>query len=74
MCIVHRMRNGCLYWMFLVTVDIIKDWLLQVTELPFSVGVELGRCTAPSTVFSLPYGKKRSFVLFFMVSTVNAYS
>ena len=61
--------------MFLVTVDIIKDWLSQVTELPFCVGIELGRCTAPSTVVSQPYGKKkRSFVVLFMVSIVNAYS
>ena len=33
-------------------------WLPQVTELPFCAGIELGRSTAPNTVFSQPYGKK----------------
>ena len=56
--LVYRMRNHRLCWMFLVTVDIIRDWLSQVTELPFCVGIELGRCIAPSTVFWQPYGKK----------------
>ena len=58
MCIMYMMRYDCLYWLFLVTVDIIRDWLPQATELPFCTGIELGRCTAPSTVFSQPYGKK----------------
>ena len=58
MCIIYRMRNDHLGWLFLVTVDIIRDWLPQVTELPFSVGIELGRCIAPSTVFWQPYGEK----------------
>ena len=65
-CIIDIRRNDCLCWLFLVTVDIIRKWLLQVTELPFCTGIELGRCTAPSAVFSQPYGKKRSFgVLFY---------
>ena len=55
MCIMYKMRNDCLCWLLLVTVDIIRDWLPQVTELPLCVGIELGRCTAPSTVFSQPY-------------------
>ena len=74
MCIIYRMRNGCLCWLLLVTVDIIKDWLPQVTELPFCAGVELGHCAAPSTLFSQPYSIKRSFGVLFMVSRVNAYS
>ena len=56
MCIIYRMKHGFLCWLFLVTADIIKDWLPQVTELPFCAGIELGRCTAPSTMFSQPYG------------------
>ena len=56
MYIIYRMRNDCLCWLFLVTVDIIRDWLPQVTELCFCAGIELGRCTARSTVFSQPYG------------------
>ena len=67
MCIIYMMRNDCLCWLFLVTVDIIRDWLQQVTELPFCTGIELGRCTTPSTVFSQPYVKKRSFGVLFMV-------
>ena len=74
MCIICRMRNALLCWLFLVTVDIVRDWLPQVTELPFCTGIELGRCTAPSTVFSQPYGEKRLFGVLFMVSRVNAYS
>ena len=74
MCIIYRRSNDCLCWLFLVTVDIIKDWLPQVIELPFCAGIEVDHCTAPSTVFSQPYGKKRSFVALFMVSRVNAYS
>ena len=58
MSIIYIMRNDCLCWLFLVTVDIIRNCLPQVTELPFCTGIELGRCTAPSTVFSQPYGKK----------------
>ena len=69
MCIIYRMRNNCLCRLFLVTVDIIRDWLPQVTVLPFCAGIELGRCTAPSTVFSQPYGKKRSLRV-----NINAYS
>ena len=61
MCIIYRMRNDCLCWLFLVTIASIRDWFPQVTKLPFCVGIELDRCTAPSTVFSQPYGKKRSF-------------
>ena len=55
MCIIYRMRNVCLCQLFLITVDIMRDWLPQVTELPLCAGVE------SSTVFSQPYGKKRSF-------------
>ena len=57
MCIIYRMRNDCLCWLFPVTVDIVRDWLPQGTELPFCAGVELGRCTAPNCVLSWPYGK-----------------
>ena len=57
MCTIYRMRNDCLCWQFLVTVDIIRDWLPQVTELPFCTVIELGRCTAASTVFSQSFGK-----------------
>ena len=74
MCIIYKMKNSCLCCLFLVTVDIIRDWLPQVTELPFCAGIELGRFIAPSTVFSQPYGKKWSFGVLFMVSRVNAYS
>ena len=75
MCIIYRMSNDCLCWLFLATVDIIRDWFLQVNELPFCAGIELGRCTAPSYVFSQPHGKKnRSFGVIFMISRVNAYS
>ena len=35
MCIIYRMMNYCLCWLFLFTVDIIRDWLPPVTELPF---------------------------------------
>ena len=58
MSIIYIMRNDYLCWLFLVTVDIIRDWLPQVTELPFCTGIELGRYTAPSPVFSQPYDKK----------------
>ena len=61
MCIIYRMRNNCLCWLYLVNAEIIRDWLPQVTELPFCTGMELGRCTAPSTVFSQQYGKKTIF-------------
>ena len=71
MCIIYRMKNGCLCWMSVVIADIIRDWLPQVTQLPFVWFIELGRCTAPSTVFSQPCGKKRSFVVLFMVSRVT---
>ena len=57
MCIIYRMGNDCLCWLFLVTVDIIRDWLPQGTELLFGAGVELGRCTVPNCVLSWPYGK-----------------
>ena len=45
-----------------------------MTELPFGAGIELGRCTAPSTVFSQPYDKNDHFGVLFVVSRVNAYS
>ena len=32
-----------------------------MTKLPFGVGIVLGRCNAPSAMFTQPYGKKRSF-------------
>ena len=35
LCIIYKMRNGCLCWLVLVTVDIIRDWLPQVTKLSF---------------------------------------
>ena len=62
MCIIYRMRNDCLCWLFLVIVYIIRDWLPQVTKLPFCSGIELGRCTAPRTVISQPYGKKTTIL------------
>ena len=34
------------------------EWLPQVTKLPFCAGIELGRCIAQSTVFSLLYDEK----------------
>ena len=61
MCIIYIMTNDCLCWLFLVTADTIRDWFPQGTELPFCTGIDLGRCTAPSTVFSQLYSKKRSF-------------
>ena len=36
------MRNDCLCWLFLVTVDIMMGWLPQVTELPFLCGYWTG--------------------------------
>ena len=42
MCIICRIRNDCLCWLFLVTVDIIRDWLPQVTELCFLRGCWTG--------------------------------
>ena len=71
-CIIYRMRNGCLCWLLIFTVDIIKDWLPQVTESPFCAGIELGRCTAPRNVFS--HMAKLSSGVLFIVSKVNAYS
>ena len=65
MCIIYGIWNGCLCWLFLVPVDIIRDWLPQVTELPFCAGIELGRYTAPSTVFPHPRGKTWSFGVLF---------
>ena len=70
-CIIYRMRNDCLCWLFQATVDIIRDWFPQV---PFCTSIELGRCTVPSALFSQPYGKKRLFGVLLMVSRVNAYS
>ena len=56
----HHLQNE--QWLslltVLVTVDIIRDWLPWVTDLPFCAGIDLGRCTAPSTVFAQPYDKK----------------
>ena len=57
MCIIYKMGNDRLCLLFLVTVDIIRDWLPQGTELSFCAGVELGRCTTPKCVLSWPYGK-----------------
>ena len=57
MWIVYRTRNDCLCWLFLVTVDIFRDMLLQVIELPFCACIVLGHCSAPITVFSQPHGK-----------------
>ena len=57
MCIIYRMGNYCLCWLFLVTIDIIRDWLPQGTESPISAGVKMCRCAAPSSVFSQPYDK-----------------
>ena len=71
MCIIYKMSNECLCWLFLVTVDIIRDWLPQVTELPLCVGIELGRtkyCVEQS------YGTERTFGVLFMVSRENIYS
>ena len=56
MCIIYKMGSDCLCCLFLVTVDIMRAWLPHVTE--FCTGVELGRCTAPRSVFSQPYGKR----------------
>ena len=58
MCIIYIMGNDCLCWLFLVTVDIIRDWLPQVTELPFCTCIEMDRCT----VFSQSYGKKTPII------------
>ena len=60
MCIIYRMRNDCLCWLFLVTFDIIRDWLPQLTKLHFCVGIELGRCTTPALCFTTIW-QKRSF-------------
>ena len=65
MCIIYRMRNDCLWWMFLVTVDIIRDWLPQVTDLRFCAGIELGRNQMVNNDHLGP---------FLMVSRVKAYS
>ena len=46
----------------------------HVTELPFCVGIVHGCSTAPSAVFSQPYGKKRPFGVLFVASRVNTYS
>ena len=35
MCIIYRMKNDCLCWVFLVTVDIIRDRLPHVTGCVF---------------------------------------
>ena len=59
MYIIYRKKSDCLCSLFLVTIDIIGDWLPQVTDLPFCRGITLDRCTAPGTVFLQPYGKKR---------------
>ena len=58
MHIIYRMGKDCLCWLYLVTIHIFRYWL---TELPFCASIGLGRCTAPSTVFSQPYGNKWAF-------------
>ena len=35
MCIIYRMGDYRFCWLFLVTVDTIREWLPQVIELPF---------------------------------------
>ena len=42
MCIIYIMRNDYLCWLFLVTVDIIRDCLPQVTKLSFCTGYWTG--------------------------------
>ena len=59
-----RMRSGCLCWLFLVVVDIIRYEPPQMTGLPFSAAIPLGRSTTPSAVLAQP----------FPVVSVNAYS
>ena len=69
MLIICKMMNNCLCWLFLFGVDIIRDYLPQVIELPFCAGIILGRCIIYSTIW-----KKLSFGVIFIVSSVNAYS
>ena len=51
MLIICKMRNDCLCWLFLFGVDIIRDYLPQVIELPFCAGIILGRCIVYSTIW-----------------------
>ena len=32
MDIISKMRKNCLYWLFLVAVDIIRDWLAATSD------------------------------------------
>ena len=73
-CVICRMRNDGLCWFFIVTVDIIRDWLPQVTELPFHALLNWVAVLRPSTVFWHHMAKKWSFGVLFMVSRVKAYS
>ena len=76
MCIIYSVGNGCLCWLFLVNVDIIRDWLPLGTELPFCVG----GCWTGSLyctklcVFITIWQNNGHLGPFFMVSRVNAYS
>ena len=74
MCNIYRMRNGCLCWLSLVTVDIIRDWLRKVTELPFMW--VLNSVAVLHQVLCLHNNMARNYHLgsFFMIPRVNVYS
>ena len=58
------MRSGCLCWLLLVVVDIIRYEPPQMTGLPFSAAIPLGRSTTPSAVLAQPFSsckRKRLF-------------
>ena len=65
-CIIYRMRNDffvdCSQSLLTSLGTGCHKWLNR----PFCVGIDLGRCTSPKTVFSQPYGEKRSFEVLFM--------
>ena len=73
-CIIYRTRNDCLCWPFLVTVDIIRELLLRVTELPFCAGYCTGSlyCTKYCVFTTICKKKTWSFGVLFRVSRVNA--
>ena len=51
MLIICKMMNNCLCWLFLFGVDIIRDYLQQVIELPFCAAIKLGRHIVYSTIW-----------------------
>ena len=74
MCIIYRMRNDCLCWLFLVTVDIIREWLATSDWIAFLCGHRTGSLYCTKYCVFTTIRQKTIIWGLFMVSKVNAYS